>query len=840
MVSSAPVSSMPSATGAARLVSHLEVAWDDFSKINDRLLQASKKFRGPREESLRLLQTREQYENESRSLLIEPTEQYARSRPIRHSLEAMREFDKQGSTVAVRAREPYDAQFQNLLNSAGLDLCEAWRIRQSAGTPKEWIDWETRLAKRGARAKELLAKYQKWSLSDANKPGETVKEEERHKRSEIWWRRQTAIATLHEIEVAFRDLRAAWLSTAHEVAESLRLERIEVLTLDEQMIEWVRSGANPSVAAPADSMLLATCDERLRSWSILTEEDAAKRLPERVELNSANRMDHFHAIKPRQAFLATFATFCQASMRQSVGNCWEGTAKVVREASRAKEIVDYWRVESADRGGDQSQLFDQARSNAAGVLAEQLNVSSSNEELESELTQVFWTWSDEGSVVLEAAESGWIELLLKPRGRRLSRTLIREGRKRARAITQRAAHWGAGQWDRAQETIGGKLPTRAVARPVVRRTTLRDTLSLPASKNELPRIYGSLFKLAPIEDRRFLIGRDRELAGLEQALHDWDSGRFAACLFVGARGSGKTSLLNCAAGGAFAGREVLRTQFSARSITADSIDSFLRDLLELPPDGDLDEAFSSRRRILMIEEGERIYLRKVGGFDGASRLMHWIQRTALTTLWILAMNDRAFQVLSAGAQFSRVFSHRINAMSVSRVDLENALLERHRLSGLRLEFAPPPAGDPRISRVRNFLGLEQSPQRLYFDSLYQQSGGVFRSAFELWLSSIERVEGETLKIRQPLEPAFAPLRGELQQEDLFTLLIIQEHGSLEYGEMSDVLCEDSEASRARMDRLTTLGLVDKDPEHPGFRVRPEAHRFVNAALRRVNLTEELV
>ena len=220
-------------------------------------------------------------------------------------------------------------------------------------------------------------------------------------------------------------------------------------------------------------MLLATCDERLRSWSVFIEEQAGKRLPEKAELNSPARSDHFRTMRPRQAFLATFAALCQPAMRQSVGNYWEGTAKVVREASRAKEIVDYWRVESADRG-DQSQLFDQARNNAAGALAEQLNVSSSSEEVESALAQAYWTWSEEGSTLLEAAESGWIELLLKPRGRRLSRTLIREGRKRARDLTQRGAHWSANQWDRALETIGGKLPTpRAAASPVVRRTTLR-------------------------------------------------------------------------------------------------------------------------------------------------------------------------------------------------------------------------------------------------------------------------------------------------------------------------------------------------------------------------------
>jgi hypothetical protein len=194
----------------------------------------------------------------------------------------------------------------------------------------------------------------------------------------------------------------------------------------------------------------------------------------------------------------------------------------------------------------------------------------------------------------------------------------------------------------------------------------------------------------------------------------------------------------------------------------------------------------------------------VGGFEGANHLLRWIHSTASTTLWVIVMNDRAFRVLDAGVQFGSAFSHRINAMSVSREDLENAILERHRLSGLRLEFAAPPAGDPRVNRVKKWIGWQDSPQKLFFDSLYQQSGGVFRSAFELWLSSIEHVQGETLKIRQPLEPAFSRFRRELAQEDQFTLLAIQEHGSLTQREVADVLCAEEDMSRSRL----TLNILD--------------------------------
>jgi hypothetical protein len=820
--------------GVERLLTELGEAWNILAEINRRQLIASTEIRQHNDWSDTLAETNERYERETRLLLIEPAEQFARLRPLRRSLEAMQEFDRDATGAALRARLAIDTRFQLLLSESALDLCEPWRIRRSSGTKQEWSVWEKRLVQRSKRAAELLVAYGKWAGKAAHKKGEP-KDKERKQRVELWWRRQTAVTRMHDMEVAFRDLGLIWLTNAKNLTEGLRHERERVLFLAERMVEWLRDGSDNRTAAPVESMLLAACDERLRGWFGVVEQEADNRLPESAEIITLGRPAGFRAMRTRAAFLSALQTFSKPAMGQAVRGYWDGTAKVVREAGRAQEMLDYWSKAAREGGDDRDALLEQARNNAASVLTEQLRTTATDDTLEPKFVETFRTWVREGSTVLEAAQVGWVELLRMPRGRRLSHTVFREGRRRSRASLEHAAHWASHRWERGLETLGGRLPTQPAITPVVTRSTLRDTLALPAAKNELPAIYSSLFRLAPIEDRRFLVGRDRELTGLEQALKDWDSGRFAACIFVGARGSGKTSLLNCAASGAFAGREVIRTQFGERMISVEAIDDFLCHVLELPARADLDSAFKSKRRILMIEEGERIYLRKVGGFEAAEHLMRRIQRTASTTLWVLAMNDKAFRVLSAGAQFSRAFSHRINAMSVSREDLENAILERHRLSGLRLEFAPPPASDPRVSRIKNWLGLETSPQKLYFDSLYQQSGGVFRSAFELWSSSIERVEGETLKIRQPLEPAFARLRNELTQDDLFTLLIIQEHGSLTHQETAEVLYEDLEASRTRMDRLVALGLIETDPEHPGLRVRPEAYRFTSDALERVNL-----
>lgn len=848
MASVAPEFSGFALRNAERLLTELRAVWAVLAENTVRIEEGSQGLVLDRPPGS-IPEAREQYEQTTRALLVEPVERFIRLRPIRRSLEAMQEFDRTASSGAVQSRAHIDVRFQALLTEAALDLCEPWRIRRSGAREEEWLGWKRRQAARAKQAESLLATYQTWtvkaaSAAEAQNKDEQLHDKRRQKRVELWWRKQTAVNAMLEMEVAFRDLSLGWLIGAENLIANLQRDREEILWLAQKMLQWVKDGAKLDTPAPAESLILPTAEERLRVWSNSVEEETSKQLPESAELLLSGAWTHWlrlhgesrmRVIRPREAFLSAFRTYCQPAIRQSVLHYWERSAAIFREVGRSKEIIDYWRDAAVAHANQAETLFHDARNNAANLLTEQLQIPITDEKLDSTVVKSFRDWGSEGWTVLEAAQIGWVELLRKPRGRRLFGAAVREGRRAAKRWLHRTSQWSADQWDRVLETVGGKLPARPATTPVVRRSTLRDTLSLPASKSELPAIYGSLFRLVPIEDQRFLIGREQELAGLEQALKDWDAGRFAACVCVGARGSGKTSLLNCATNGAFTGRGIIRAQFRERALSTEAIDMFLRELLALAPDADLEAAFRAERRILMIEEAERTYLRKVGGFRGVHHLMRWIQRTASTTLWVIAMNDKAFRVLCAGVQFSRVFSHRINAMSVSRADLENAILARHRLSGLRLDFAPPPAGDPRVGRVRNWLGLEQSYQKLFFDSLYQQSGGVFRSAFDLWLSSIERVEGETLKIRQPLEPAFAQFRNELEQEDHFTLLIIQEHGSLTCEEVALVLCEDLDVSRGRMDRLVTLGLIEKDPEHPGLRVRPEAQRFTNDALRRVNL-----
>lgn len=825
-------SSQPVKRATDRLCAELQAAWQVLARLSEEISQASTSLRETPNFSGTLQDTQIWYSEISQQLLASPIEQLLKLRPTHRALEALHTCDREIATDAIRARTRIDSRFQRLLVQATLDLCEPWRIWRGGNHVAEWQAWEQRRRTSAKEALALLDRYKVWAARSVTDPHPQDETALKNSPAEMWWRQQHAVTAVLEMELACRDLTVAWFNATQRLASDIYTEREAIISNASATLSWLEAGA----AAPPQEIGLVSPDERLRAWSSPVEDTAAQRLPEQVEVWLGGARPRWRSIAARASFLRAFDTYARAPMQAIVAESWGSSAAVVREVEQAREIVAYWSEGSSASASEADQLLAEARQNAIAILREQSHISAQPEGFDAQTVNAFWVWHKNGSMALEAEQYGWITLLRRPRGRTMLDSAAQAGQLKARAAVQHAGRWTSGQVDRALEFIGGRVPAHPTLEPVVRRTTLRDTLSLPAAKTALPSLYRLLFRLAPVEDRRFLVGRDHELGGLKQAADDWEEGRFAACLMVGARGSGKTSLLNCAVRDLFAGRRCIRAEFDERILNSEGVDAFLRELLNLNGDGDIETALRAERRIVILEESERIYLRRVGGFAAAHYLMHLIHRSAATTLWIIVMNDRAFRVLDAGTGLHRVFSHRINAMNVSRSDLENAILERHRLSGLRLKFAPPPAGDPRVSRVKHWIGLEESAQKLFFDSLFQQSEGIYRSAFELWLSSIQRVEGDSLTLRQPLDPAFASFRSELAREDQFTLLLIQEHGSLTQNELAEVLSEPYDVSRSRMERLTALGLIESDPEHRGLRVRPEAQRFVNDLLRRTNLT----
>jgi hypothetical protein len=369
---------------------------------------------------------------------------------------------------------------------------------------------------------------------------------------------------------------------------------------------------------------------------------------------------------------------------------------------------------------------------------------------------------------------------------------------------------------------------------VVTRDYLTRTLGAEARLEQLPLIYQRLFRLVPVEDPRFLIGREQELAAIADARALWEQGRPAGILLVGARGSGKTSLLNCAAQRTLAGLDVVRSEFVERLTTSDDMYEFLAPLVGARPDG-VEQALTAARRVIILEEMERTFLRTPHGYQAVRTLLGLISRTSSTNLWILSVNYSCFRLLNAALRLEPHFSHRINAMAVEQAHLREAIMMRHSLSGLRLRFAPPVEQSAWLRRALRATGVPADPETAFFDALFRESGGVVRTAFALWQRYIDRAEAGVLYMRHPSQPAYERIVGSLDTLDLFTLAALLQHGSLTAREHSVVFQIDDTRSRAWLDNLLARELIEPDPGRYGFRVVPDAAQIVRQTLFRRNL-----
>jgi hypothetical protein len=99
---------------------------------------------------------------------------------------------------------------------------------------------------------------------------------------------------------------------------------------------------------------------------------------------------------------------------------------------------------------------------------------------------------------------------------------------------------------RSLVAIGWRAETSPGPLQVITRPFLPAEFTVSAPFDRLPALYRHLFRLEPIRDPRFLVGREREMAAIREARVLRETGRPASLIIVGERGSGKSSLINCA------------------------------------------------------------------------------------------------------------------------------------------------------------------------------------------------------------------------------------------------------------------------------------------------------
>lgn len=633
------------------------------------------------------------------------------------------------------------------------------------------------------------------------------------------------------------------LSTALGACRSIERERETLLRSVDDLSTWLSARlASPPAGPSAPPRPPVVVPAMSRSNGLSSEvRTVARSLPHELGLirrlrETSGRRLSWKVLRPADLAIEAFEGVAQSGIERLFSGIEAEHLAMFREVERALQVVEYGTTELGVDEGTDDAVEREALENARGLLrVEKETVDSSVDHDRRRMIGLLASFFEEYRGLLVRSRLGALAHLGSLDVRNVAavaadsvwRWLLRAGGSLSRLGPYLAKRFLiAIQWLPPEETVGSD---------VTRRPYLPREFTLDVRSRDLPKIYRRLFRFEAVEDPRFLIGREEELQAITEARQLWEDQRPVAVLVVGARGSGKTSLINCAIQGCLDGLEIYRGEVRERVMDAPGIRAIVADVVGVNDPTRLEEELANRRGVIVLEELERAFLREIGGFAAVRELQRLIAATCGSMLWIVACNQRAFSLLNRAVNLADGFSHRIDAASVSREALRQAILVRHNLSGLRLRFLVSPGRRPAFERLTARLRRRRDPEALFFERLAEESGGVFRTAFELWLGQVGTIRAGVLDVQPLTEPDIGDLIDELDQYDLFSLVATMQHGSLTPEEHARVFQQRPAQSRAELDELLSRELIEPDPLRPGARIRPSANRVAREALHRHNL-----
>ena len=446
--------------------------------------------------------------------------------------------------------------------------------------------------------------------------------------------------------------------------------------------------------------------------------------------------------------------------------------------------------------------------------------------------------------------SGFIRLWRRWRGR-LEQAGARGGA---------AATWLAGLLRRMVARVGLGPSAQAIADP--HEHSLAYAEEYPRT---LPVVYRRLFSLEPLTDPRMLAGREDVLAAVWASWSRREAGDARSLIVIASPGAGVTSFLNIVASRLFGeAPEGVRRTFTRRVREEAHLAASLAEWLGLEEARDLDSLADQVLEtphgavpgFAILEATEHLHMRAPGGSRLLERLLTFMSRTESRVFWILAMTSSAWQLMEMRAPAFVHDVERVVLGDLSPDQLRQAIVARHRLSGLPLRFAEPRDGRAALRRrTRRLRGTDKQARRVeadYFQQLHRASRGSIRLALFHWMRSADFATIEGSLLVQPLNAPDSGI-GNLDRAQSFALKAVLDHGTLTVDEYCGVArapaaecihilrsLEESRLIEAVADAATEEGRMDagNSPGHgygSRYRIRPLMIGAVAAHLRSRNI-----
>ena len=324
----------------------------------------------------------------------------------------------------------------------------------------------------------------------------------------------------------------------------------------------------------------------------------------------------------------------------------------------------------------------------------------------------------------------------------------------------------------------------------------------------LPSVYQRLFRLEPLSDEKFFVGRIEELEMLEKNFTDWQGGVRASVAIIGEKGSGRTTLLHFAEEGYFKKQNIIRINLVDITIaTEEGLFTLLSNSFADKDASNLDELEARLLEkeepvVCVLENMQNLFLRTVGGFEAAERLLLFFTRTNNIVFWIVTCTLYSWKYLDKVLNVSKYFQRIIELGAIPNQEIENIILKRHRISGYTLRFEIP----ERFEKSRKFkkLSTDEKKQNFlrqnYFSQLNEFAAGNVSIAILFWLAAIKDISRDSMVLSPSLEFDYSFL-NQLDTDELFTLAALLQHETLSAEEHALIFHQDIEQSLLLFNRM---------------------------------------
>ncbi|UXX77762.1 hypothetical protein N7E81_10310 [Reichenbachiella carrageenanivorans] len=355
--------------------------------------------------------------------------------------------------------------------------------------------------------------------------------------------------------------------------------------------------------------------------------------------------------------------------------------------------------------------------------------------------------------------------------------------------------------------------------------------------DKLPLIYKRLYQIEALEDLELFEGRQEELSTLKKAFDSWGKGHYAATVILGEKWGGLTSFLNYALHEARFPYTVTRLAIRGNECSEEHFIQTMRSLFKKETFQTVDDIINhlndSPKRVVVLEDIQNLYQRKVHGFGAMVLLFQLINKTYKNVFWVTSTTIYTWSYLQKTININEFFSYTIELKTLTDEQIISIIWKRNRISGFKILFEI----DQSIADDKKFIKMDEDEQQEFLRNKFFSDLNVFAQsnislALIYWLLSTKEIDESTITIGTFKKPNLNFLNV-LSMNKLYALHALILHDGLTVTQLADVLNVTHNYSDLTLLALLEDGLLAKTGEQ--FMINPIVYRNTISLLKSRNL-----